>query len=404
MRFMGLPPRASLLAVLALTASGLSVVGVVTAPAQALTDGPRWCSASPAPPCVEHLYVDGVEKFDGDPTYDVQFAFFAGGPTPSEMFQYYVQKSPGGYKLGASTERFTVVLDSGSLKPRVVDGWASEVVVTRDPDPAGVHHHVTVSAKPSEHLAACRDIAGTLTCPFTAAAAADDARQVGVTIDDGSWWGANPDQVNGLEYFTNIDVGGIPPEFVTNSATGEVTLSMLMANAHARADGSTYFGRSETRLPNRFMREVYGIPDPSTMTGTSLVASVSGGVGTANIYQESGADAMRIDVTGVTFSKRHLRVSIGTIRPTKPTLTKTKRISGGKGRVTFTKARPRGAKVTGYQAKCVSGRQVVTDRGGWPSFVVSGLRAGRGYDCRVRALSKAGPGRYSAKKHLAARP
>jgi hypothetical protein len=227
--------RTSILAALALGASGLA--GAVGAsPASALTDGYRWCSTPTAAPCVEHLYVDGVEKFTGDPVYNVHFAFFGGGVSPSQLFQVYVHKN-GGYDLGSSTERFTVVLDTGALVPRVVDGWASSAVVSRNPDPAGVHNHVTVAAEPSEHLAACRDLGGTLTCPTAAAMDDGDVRQVSLTVDDGSWW-SDPEQVNGLEYFSNVDVGGIPPDHdpatgascsptPTSASTGQPTWAAL---------------------------------------------------------------------------------------------------------------------------------------------------------------------------------
>jgi len=383
----------SLLAALALVTSGLAAVaGVTASPANALDPGYRWCSKPTAPPCVEHLYVDGVEKFDGDADWNVHFAFFGGGVSPSAMFQFYVHKD-GGYNLLDSTERFKVVLDTGTLVPRVVDGWASAAVVSRNPDPAGLHNHVTVAAEPSEHLGACTDVAGTLTCPDTAAADDSDVNQVAVTIDNGAWWG-EARQVNGLEYFSNVDVGGIPPDFNAG------TLTFLLANAHRRFDTTVYVGRAELRLPNGFVREVWGVPDPATMTSTSLAATLGSGTGNVNIYQESGADAMRIDLSGVTFSKRRLQVTLGNIKPTRPSITKTKRVTGAKGRVTFTNSRPRGAKVLGYTARCVSGRHVVIAQGSYPTVVVKGLKRGRAYDCKVRAKSKAGPSRYSKVKRL----
>ncbi len=387
--------RTSLLASLALVGSGLvAVAGVTASPASSADGVYRWCDASPAP-CLERLFVDGVEQLDHSlgALYNVHFEFFGGGVPASEMFQVYVHKG-GGYNLGASTERFRMVLDTGTLRPRVVDGWASAVAVSRAPDPAGLHHHVTVAAQPSEHLAACTYPAGVLTCPYTADAE-DSVRQVGLTLDSGAWWG-DSDQVNGLEYFSNIDVGGIPPDY--NPDTG--TLSFLLANAHRRADLSVYQGRAEFRLPNRFVRDIWGVPDPETMTSSSLAATLGSGTGAIDIYQEAARDAMRIDLSGVTFSKRRLKVTLGNIKPTRVRITKAKRVTASKGRVVFTKAKPRGAKVRGYQARCVSGKHVVLAQGRYPSVVVTGLRAGRTYTCKVRAKSKVGPGRYSVARTL----
>jgi hypothetical protein len=136
------------------------------------------------------------------------------------------------------------------------------------------------------------------------------------------------------------------------------------------------------------------------MTGTSLTATLGSGTGSVSTYQESSGDAMRIDLSAVTFSKRRLKVTLGTIKPTRPAITKAKRDSATKGRVSFTRSKPRGAKVLGYTARCVSGRHVVLAQGSFPTVVVKGLKRGKAYSCTVRAKSKAGPGRYSVAKRL----
>ena len=53
-----------------------------------------------------------------------------------------------------------------------------------------------------------------------------------------------------------------------------------------------------------------------------------------------------------------------------------------------------GARPTGYAGRCVSGQHVVTASA--DNIVrFTGLKAGKAYDCKVRAKSEAGPGPWS---------
>jgi hypothetical protein len=66
--------------------------------------------------------------------------------------------------------------------------------------------------------------------------------------------------------------------------------------------------------------------------------------------------------------------------------------------VTFRAAKPRGQKVTGYQLSCKpsGGGSAVTAKSKRSPLTVKTLAAGR-YSCTVRARSRAGYGRPSAK-------
>ena len=82
------------------------------------------------------------------------------------------------------------------------------------------------------------------------------------------------------------------------------------------------------------------------------------------------------------------------ITPTRPTQVSATRTGPGRGFVDFEPSSPRGAKVTGYAGRCVSGRHVVTASA--DNIVrFTGLKADKGYDCKVRAKSKVGPGPWS---------
>jgi hypothetical protein len=163
-----------------------------------------------------------------------------------------------------------------------------------------------------------------------------------------------------------------------------------------------FHGFQHLRLPNAMMRDVYGIPDPDTMTSTSLVTTITGGTSTITIRPEAGHDAMLIDLPDVTFSTRKVTVKVGHINPTAPTHLKTWRISGAKGRIYFVKSYPRGARVTGYSARCANGSTLKTATGTSAGITFTNLGAGKPYACRVRSSSKAGYSAWSAIVRFAA--
>lgn len=203
----------------------------------------------------------------------------------------------------------------------------------------------------------------------------------------------------GMDHVSNISAGSIPAEIVNDPATGYQMLLFRLANPHFRMDGTTVFlGNLHERIPNAFLKEAYGIDDPATLSGSGLVASVSGGTGggTIAVTQESSGLAMLVDVTGMTFSTRTLRIKRGMITPAKPTGVVADRKGASKGTLSFVAPTPRGSKIVGFSARCVRGSETVTARGNASPVVVSGLHAGTSYSCKVRANSKAGPGAWSA--------
>src|SRR5205085_5240280 len=101
-----------------------------------------------------------------------------------------------------------------------------------------------------------------------------------------------------------------------------------------------------------------------------------GSVGTVSISPEPSHLAMRISVTGVTFvntvarmfaqtpaNVRKITVKLGHINPTAPTHLKSWRISAARGRLYFVKSYQRGARVTGYSARCANGSSLKTATG-----------------------------------------
>jgi hypothetical protein len=209
-----------------------------------------------------------------------------------------------------------------------------------------------------------------------------------------------------MNYFTNVVATSIPPE-ITEDSAGDPMLLIRLANSHRRQDGSTLVkGHGELRIPNAFLKEVYGIPDPATMTGTSLTPSLSGGgPGTVTAAQEVGDKAMLVTYDNVEFSARKLRIRTGSVTPTRPTQVSATRTSARRGSVDFDPSKARGAKVTGYEGQCVStkdgvGVAAVSDN----ILRFTGLRRGVAYDCKIRATSKAGPSKWSETVRMGRKP
>jgi hypothetical protein len=236
-----------------------------------------------------------------------------------------------------------------------------------------------------------------------------------------------------MDYFNNIAFTEVPPQIVSPSDPSLPPFLLVnTANRRYLADGSTLVdGHVEMRIPNQFLRDVYGVPNPATMTSSGVTVTGDGGA-TVDVFQETGGDAMIVHISGLHFpdvsgspapvagvapgssptlattkkSLRHLKYKVGTITPTRPQNVHAKRVARHRAKIKFDPAQSRGAKVTGYVVRCVMRHSsvVVKVKGKDSPIVVKGLRAGRAYDCQVRAKSKAGHGKWSAPVKLRASP
>jgi hypothetical protein len=353
-----------------------------------------WCSSGRPAPCLESLWRDGIEITSGDPTYS--FSFIDDWDPPAGGFWWEFTKN-GGVDMGSAElgHEFRARINNGGVEPRTTFGFAEGVDVTFLPD-TGTGHRVDLVVEPVSMIFSCVSVSGVTTCPHTGAPENTIQAMAYGTVDNGAWWGepAIRDQVKGLELFTNVHVVSMPPDFVV-APDGTTAMTVLLQNSHEYAGGALFEGYADYRVPHRLLREAFGIPDPGTMTGSSLVTTVSGTTAAAAFAQDGSA--VTVDIGPITFSKRKVRVATGTITPTKPTDVRTKRVAPTVARVTFDAAKPRGAKVKGYTAQCQrpGGADRETGSSGETRVKVFGLQVGRAYECRVRARSSVGPGKWS---------
>jgi Fibronectin type III domain len=361
-----------------------------------------WCSDGASAPCIESATRNGSTVTSSDPTWSLYTVPIT--PSASTEFLWGVSKN-GDFQLGSAalTDDWVVTMDVGAEVPRVVFTHGTDVTVTRTADGDGTYH-VTVAATPIVIVGECNQSVWPWTCPETATQEWDGYLDGQIT-DYGAW--SDVDQRNsmyGMDYSTNVAATSLPPEIVNDPTTGAERLLVRLANPHFLEDGTTVFtGFAHQRIPNAFLHEVYAIDSPSTLTTSGLAPIVTGaGASTVTVTEDSGGGAMLVDATGLTFSARKLVVNRGIITPTRPRNVHARRLGPHSGRLRFDPATPRGSRITGYAARCVHNASVVTATGSGSPLTVSGLHQGVGYDCRVRAISKAGPGTLSALDYMPA--
>jgi hypothetical protein len=223
------------------------------------------------------------------------------------------------------TDTWTITVDMGAVTPRVVHGRAIDTTVNRRiGQGAEGGNLVTVTGRPVTLSGQC-DAANN--CPEWAESPTSYNQQWDGTFnfavaDFGSWSEDEQADFYGINYFSNIAVGVVPPAMRQDEQTGEDYMYIELANRHYLEDGVTVVkGAVDIRLPDRFLREKFGIPNPGTMTDTSLTTTVGGaqgGRGTVTVRRSAADDAMEIEIRNVTFSRRVARVELGTVRPTAP--------------------------------------------------------------------------------------
>lgn len=383
------------------TARLVALAGLVVSPLVVLPGGPAaadpsdWCTASPAP-CIVSVERDGVPVLASDTTWQVDLVRRA------HKVRWDLAESGSHELTSAATGTWEVTVDMGTTVPRVSHGTGRNGEVTRVQHLDGTWT-VTTSAEPTLVATGCDSSSVPWDCPGTAS---DQALRLGGQLLDWHFWedDAQRRAFLGVDFWTNAEVTSFPADVVHDDATGTAAMRLALAAPHFETDGVTeHLGHVEAVLPNDFLRENLHIPDPGTMTPASLVVAGGGPDSTTTLTKASPASPVEIEVTDMTFSTRRLRVQTGTVVPTRPGNVRATRTSTRAGRLDYDLATPRGARVTGYRARCVpaSGPTVTATRHENASpLPVTGLTSGRTYWCRVRALSRAGAGPWSASDRM----
>jgi hypothetical protein len=193
----------------------------------------------------------------------------------------------------------------------------------------------------------------------------------------------------GYDFSSNTDWGSTRLNLAVDH-----TIQLDVSNAHFEPDGTTPFlGNANLHLPFRMLSTYYDVDDPASLTPAAFSVTTGGTTGSTTVTVADAAVNVRI--TGLTFSKRHLKI-VGHTQPARPRLVSAARLSSTTGRVRIgARARSRGSRVRGYRVTCARrGFTKSYDVASTTTFTlrVTGLEAGRAYACTIRAKSRAGLG------------
>jgi hypothetical protein len=212
-------------------------------------------------------------------------------------------------------------------------------------------------------------------------------------IDDYNYNGysstALVDSFYGMDMYTNVAETSLPPSLM--EVDGQNELQIELTDHHFLHDGMTVVhGDFYVRLPATFLATYWGINDPTTLATDGLNASIGAGGGTLAVTVEPGNTGVQVKISGLTFSRRKLKIKLGVVTPRAPKNVKAHRSGATTARLTFTAARPRGQKVKGYSAECGGHRFTVAGR--HSPATIKGLTPGVAYTCKLQARSRAGYG------------
>jgi hypothetical protein len=426
------------LATLVLVTAGLGALGPA-GPSSAVVDDStfteRWCSTGAPTPCVEAVTLNGSPVLVDDPVYTVtstgvQFLDY----TDYVMWNVATTSPATGLQ---PSETWSVRFDMGTMKPRYTEGYSGDLEVVREADGDGTFH-VTMTGKPVLMAESCRDDFPPYCqspTPYEPTVVGSDTWN-GVSMRfSGEVWDLDRDDPagdaswrNGYDRSQNLD--GVNDPFFEPTSDGGYRLTVDTYNAarydhdgDSGTDPILFKGEFKLRLPYALFRQRFEVPDPDTLPVSSLVGATTGdgADGTWTITKDPEAKVFVARVTGITYPDtvsartsaravsrtqvRTLRVKRGVITPFAPRDLGARRTTAHRARVTYDPARARGARPTGYTVRCVNlarTHTVFASDTASPT-VVTGLRSGKAYDCRVRARSKAGPGAWSVAVRVPAR-
>lgn len=363
-----------------------------------------WCAENPSlETCIVSAALDGNPITSSDANFDVSAI-----PTTvsgAKTVLWSVQPVGGGDLSAELGHTFTVTINT-NVNPREMDGFGAAMTYDRS-GPTSGEYQVTFTGRPVSvtDQDGCTFPSGGPTCTPVAPGPSSVIFQGEISdYDYTSYRGPSypagfVESFDGMIMYTNVAETSLPPQLM--EVDGQPELQIQLTDHHFLDDATTLVhGDFFVRIPAAFLLTYWGINDPATLATDGLNASIGAGGGTLSVTVEPGNTAVDVQISNLTFSRRHLKIKLGHVTPKAPTHVKAKRTGATKGKVTFTAAKPRGQRVTGYKLGCkaTNGSRVT-----WKSksrhspLAMATLVPGQAYRCTLRARSKAGYGRPSKK-------
>lgn len=176
-------------------------------------------------------------------------------------------------------------------------------------------------------------------------------------------------------------------------------LEVRLANPHLTGSGALSTGSYEAFLPNAYLVNFMNIPDPSSLTGGSMIVTREEGteVTRVPITLEHYPRGIKVTIAHVTYSKPTYRIKARPKPPGKPRHVIAKKVKPHKARVQFRKPLANGGRaIDRYQARCHrKNKPWHSARGKHTPIYVPKLPKGKVW-CQVRAHNAKGFGKWSA--------
>lgn len=371
--------------------------GIVPAHAAGTAYPQAWCSYPKSPPCVVSVTQDGTPVLPSDTTWVATISSSDATTDGNSEIQWFMDDQNAGVhdngsvyaSMGASQTShlwsMTVRVDTD---PRSISGYMDQMQTSVTDNGDGTWDVTTTGYPVTTGVNDECSATAPWSCPYRAGADVTLFQAQSDNFQYSSIPAAQQNDYSGLQQWTNVEESSLPPEI----SGDPLQITEPLTNSHELHTGAVFEGFFHAILPNAFLVDM-GIDDPSTIDPGSIAASV----GSGSVSVTPGAGSTEIDITGITFSHRVLKIKRGTITPTRPRI-RTARRSATRVVLRYGKARPRGSRIVRYAARClVHGRPIRTASGPGTRLTVRHLSSGVGYACQVRAKAKAGYGGWSAR-------
>jgi hypothetical protein len=373
------------LAVLALAAPGQADI----IPSTAIVD----CDEASGPPCFVSITKNGTVALEENPILDTGVEVIGGQTFVIEGARYWkfsIADEHGDFALNTA-DTYEVVLDIGGGNPGETFSRGQNVVIERNTATIG-HHTVTFTMNPVPLSYTDSGCNGNGTCPERPdyvttgylEGSVDNLRYITDPADEAA--------MQGWDLVATTDWISTPP--LLNFDTH--TFIVDAANSHCAnlaPDACVPFvGSVSMTFPFAMLSHLYEVDDPASLAPSAFTVTGAGSAASTSVTVDSAGHVVHVDMTGMTFSKRRLKV-VGNMRPSGVRNLKAIRVSGTVGKLRFDPAKSRGSKVRGYKATCKSASGLVVSGSADASpLKVTGLSPGVKYRCTVWAKSRFGDG------------
>jgi len=351
------------------------------------------CDEAAGPPCFVSITKNGTVSLEENPFLDTGVEVIGGQTFVIEGARYWnfsIQDQHGDFALNTS-DAYEVVLDIGNGNPGETFSRGQNVVIERDVSVAG-HHTVTFTMNPvpvSYTFSGCN---GNGTCPTRPDVEAtgylegsvDNLRYITDPADEAA--------MQGWDLVASTDWISQPPTLNYDTHTFIVDAANSHCGNLAPDPCVPFVGLVSMTFPFAMLSHLYDVDDPGSLTASAFSVSGAGSAATTSVTVDPSGHVVRVDMTGMTFSKRTLKVT-GDMRPGGVRNLRAVRVSSTVGKLKFDPAKSHGSKVRRYDATCKSASGLVaTGTADDSPLKVTGLAPGVKYECRMRAKSRFGYG------------